>query len=155
MTKADVRQLVADGFTVGSHSHAHVPMNVFGSYDEFEEEIAESCRAIGDLTGQREVPFSSPFYEAGIDPARLERTVAAHGFVGLTSSTGASDGVRCLVNRVSLDSPVGTGGPGASRSNVRMLLPEAYGKELIASALRRPRLPGQRGEAPILMTVPQ
>jgi peptidoglycan/xylan/chitin deacetylase (PgdA/CDA1 family) len=150
MTEGNITQLVADGFTVGSHSRFHAPMNAYGSYDEIEEEIVESCKAIRDLTGQREVPFAFPFSEAGVDPDRLERTVAAHEFVGLTFGTGGlRRGPSCLVNRVAMDSPTGTGGPGPPRSNVRMLLREAYGKQVIASALRWPRLQVSRTRHPV------
>ena len=150
MTEGDIKQLVADGFTVGSHSRSHAPMEAYGSYHEIEEELVESCRAIRDLTGQREVPVAFPFSEAGVDPDRLERTVAAHDFVGLTFGTGGlRRGPHCLVNRVAMDSPTGTGGPGSPRSNVRMLLREAYGKQLIVSALRRPRLQANGAGHPV------
>jgi hypothetical protein len=146
MTGAEVGQLVADGFTVGSHSRAHVPMETYRSYDEIEEEIVDSCRAVRDITGQPEVPFAFPFSQAGVDPDRLEQTVSTHDVVGLAFGTGGLGvGPKSLVNRVTMDSPRNCGNRDEPRSNVNKLIQEAYGKQLMSSALRW-SLPQAKGE---------
>ena len=90
LTRAQLRQLHADGFTIGAHSCSHRRLQELPR-EAAEQEIIESCRIVREITGQASVPFAFPYYGAGLDRAWLAGLRARHDFVGLFFDTG---GVR-------------------------------------------------------------
>jgi len=90
LTTEQLRQLHADGFTIGAHSCSHRRLQDLSRVDA-EHEIVESCRIIRDITGERKVPFAFPYFGGGLDRAWLAGLRARHDFIGLFFDT---DGVR-------------------------------------------------------------
>jgi peptidoglycan/xylan/chitin deacetylase (PgdA/CDA1 family) len=82
-----IRQLRANGFTIGAHSRSHRWLQDLPR-DEAAQEIVESCRIIRDLTGQASVPFAFPYFGGGIDRAWLAQLRQQHDFIGLFFDTG-------------------------------------------------------------------
>jgi peptidoglycan/xylan/chitin deacetylase (PgdA/CDA1 family) len=90
LTTAQIRQLHADGFTIGAHSRTHRRLQQL-SRAEAEGEIVESCRAIRDITGQASVPFAFPYFGGDLDRTWLGRVREQNDVVGLFFDT---DGLR-------------------------------------------------------------
>jgi peptidoglycan/xylan/chitin deacetylase (PgdA/CDA1 family) len=90
LTSQQLRQLHADGFTIGAHSRSHRRLQDLPRADA-EREIVESCRIVRDITGQPNVPFAFPYFGGGLDRAWLAGIRAQHDFIGLFFDT---DGVR-------------------------------------------------------------
>jgi peptidoglycan/xylan/chitin deacetylase (PgdA/CDA1 family) len=86
LTAAQIRQLHADGFTIGAHSCTHQLLQDL-PLEAAEQEIVQSCRIIRDLTGQDSVPFAFPYTAAGFDRAWLAGLRRQHPFIGLFFST--------------------------------------------------------------------
>jgi peptidoglycan/xylan/chitin deacetylase (PgdA/CDA1 family) len=90
LTTQQIRQLQADGFTIGAHSRSHRRLQQL-SRDDAEREIVESCRAIRDITGQATVPFAFPYFGGDLDRSWLAQLRQQHDFIGLFFDT---DGLR-------------------------------------------------------------
>jgi peptidoglycan/xylan/chitin deacetylase (PgdA/CDA1 family) len=90
LTTQQLRQLHADGFTIGAHSCSHRRLQELSRSDA-EHEIVESCRIVRDITDQLNVPFAFPYFGGGLDRAWLARLREQHDFIGLFFDTG---GVR-------------------------------------------------------------
>jgi peptidoglycan/xylan/chitin deacetylase (PgdA/CDA1 family) len=90
LTTAQIRQLHADGFTIGAHSRSHRRLQQL-SRAEAEREIVESCHAIRDITGQASVPFAFPYFGGDLDRTWLGRLREQNDVVGLYFDT---DGLR-------------------------------------------------------------
>jgi len=90
LTTAQIRQLHADGFTIGAHSRTHRRLQQL-SRAEAELEIVESCRAIRDITGQASVPFAFPYFGGDLDRTWLGQVREHNDVVGLFFDT---DGLR-------------------------------------------------------------
>jgi peptidoglycan/xylan/chitin deacetylase (PgdA/CDA1 family) len=90
LTTQQIRQLHADGFTIGAHGRNHRWLQDLPQ-DEAEREIVESCRIVRDITGQASVPFAFPYFGGGLDRAWLAGIRARHDFIGLFFDT---DGLR-------------------------------------------------------------
>ena len=110
-----VRQLAADGFTVGGHGIAHLPLHRMDS-DQLEREVVTSCQIVRDLTGQARVPFAFPYHGKGIDRGMLAGLRERHPFIELIFDTGhLRREVPFVVNRVWADPPPADG---ARRTNL-------------------------------------
>jgi peptidoglycan/xylan/chitin deacetylase (PgdA/CDA1 family) len=90
LTTQQIKQLHADGFTVGAHSRSHRRLQQL-SPAEAEREIVESCQAIRDITGQASVPFAFPYFGGDLDRTWLAQLRARHDVIGLFFDT---DGLR-------------------------------------------------------------
>ena len=90
LTTQQIKQLHADGFTIGAHSRSHRRLQQL-SREDAEGEIVESCRAIRDITGQATVPFAFPYFGGDLDRAWLGQLRAQHDVIGLYFDT---DGLR-------------------------------------------------------------
>jgi len=100
LTATQIRELHAEGFTIGAHGRDHRWLQDL-SLAEAEREIVDSCRVIRDLTGQREVPFAFPYFGGGIDRGWLARLRQQHEFIGLFFDTdGLREDVPFVVQRV-------------------------------------------------------
>jgi peptidoglycan/xylan/chitin deacetylase (PgdA/CDA1 family) len=99
-TAAQIRQLRADGFTIGAHSCSHRWLQDL-SPDEARHEIVESCRIVRDITGQSTVPFAFPYFGGGLARTWLADIRNTHDFVGLFFDTdGLREDVPFVVQRV-------------------------------------------------------
>ena len=90
LTRAQIRALHADGFTIGAHSRSHRYLGDL-SPQEAEAEIVESCRVIQEITGQASVPFAFPYFGGRLDRAWLGDLRRRHEMIGLYFDT---DGLR-------------------------------------------------------------
>ncbi|MBM3144314.1 MAG: hypothetical protein FJ010_04935 [Chloroflexi bacterium] len=106
LTIAQIRQMHAEGFTIGAHTKTHRKLMDL-SDAEIEEEIVESCRAIQEITGQEIVPFSFPHSAFGIDRGLLFSIFVRYPFVGLLFDTrGVRKDESFIVNRVWAERPI-------------------------------------------------
>jgi peptidoglycan/xylan/chitin deacetylase (PgdA/CDA1 family) len=104
-----VRQLAADGFTIGGHGIAHLPLQRMGS-DQLEREVVTSCRIVRELTGQASVPFAFPYHGKGIDRDMLAGLRERHPFIELIFDTGdLRRDAPFIVDRVWADPPPADG----------------------------------------------
>lgn len=86
MTKEQIRQLHADGFTIGAHTRSHPKLAAL-STEQIETEIVESAREIQAITGAGHVHFSFPYSATGIDRQTLADIRARYSFLGLFFDT--------------------------------------------------------------------
>ena len=100
LTTEQIRQLHADGFTIGAHSCSHPRLQELARADA-EREIVESCRIIRDITGQQSVPFAFPYFGGGLDRAWLAGLREQHDCIGLFFDTnGVCEDEPFVVQRV-------------------------------------------------------
>jgi peptidoglycan/xylan/chitin deacetylase (PgdA/CDA1 family) len=90
LTTAQIRQLHAEGFTIGAHGRSHRWLQDLPRA-EAEHEIVDACRIVRGITGQDEVPFAFPYFGGGLDRAWLAGLREQHDFIGLFFDT---DGLR-------------------------------------------------------------
>lgn len=76
LARADVRSLVQEGMTIGSHGMRHVPWRST-SDPELEEELGGAAEAIADVAGHRVREVAFPF---GSYDRRVLAAVRRHGF---------------------------------------------------------------------------
>ena len=116
MSSAQVRQLAAEGFTIGSHGLTHLPIHRVGR-ERMEQEIVDSCSLVRDLTGQKRVPFAFPYGGSEIKRSAIAEILRRHDFVDLFFDTA---GLRCdepfIINRVWADPPPRQGETGSNLS---------------------------------------
>ena len=100
LTSEQIRQLHADGFTIGAHSCSHPRLQDLARADA-EREIVDSCRIIRDMTGQQSVPFAFPYFGGGLDRAWLAGLREQHDCIGLFFDTnGVCEDEPFVVQRV-------------------------------------------------------
>jgi peptidoglycan/xylan/chitin deacetylase (PgdA/CDA1 family) len=105
LTREQVRELLAQGFTIGAHSQRHIKLGRL-SQERAAEEILESCLAIGRMTGNAGVPFSFPNSGDGLERDFLLRLRQEHRAVGLYFDTkGLRQDRPFIVNRIWAESP--------------------------------------------------
>lgn len=86
LTTTQIRQMHAEGFTMGAHTITHRKL-IDLPIEEAETEIAESCRIVGEITGQQIIPFSFPHSAWGLDRRHLARIRDRHPEIGLLFDT--------------------------------------------------------------------
>jgi len=100
LTKTQIQQMRADGFTIGAHTLTHRKLMDLPS-EEIETEIATSCRIVGEIAGQEIVPFSFPHSAWGLDRSQLADIRTRHPKIGLLFDTkGLRKDVNFIQNRV-------------------------------------------------------
>ncbi len=100
LTSAQIRQLHAEGFTIGAHGLSHRRLQDLPRA-EAEHEIVASCRIVAELTAQPSVPFAFPYFGGGLDRAWLARLREQHGGIGLFFDTnGVREDEPFVVQRV-------------------------------------------------------
>jgi peptidoglycan/xylan/chitin deacetylase (PgdA/CDA1 family) len=100
LTTEQIRQLHADGFTIGAHSCSHRRLQDLSRADA-EREIVESCRIVRKITGQASVPFAFPYFGGGLDRAWLAGLRKQHDCIGLFFDTnGVCEDEPFVVQRV-------------------------------------------------------
>jgi peptidoglycan/xylan/chitin deacetylase (PgdA/CDA1 family) len=127
LTRAEVRRLAEDGFTVGAHSKTHATPGLL-SEDELEEEIVGSSRIVMQLTGRDRVPFAFPHSSAGVERAVLERILAAHEYIWPLFDGGLARRDEFIVNRLWADRPSGDG----TRSDLARTIQRGYYDYLVS-----------------------
>ncbi|MEX1257219.1 MAG: polysaccharide deacetylase family protein [Gemmatimonadota bacterium] len=124
MTSAEIRQLVADGFTVGAHTRRHPYLSNLADERTIEDEIVQSCEYVRDLTGQPSVPFAFPFSAGQLDRAFLERIRRENDCVGyMFDMRGLTIDRPFIVNRIGGDS---LDAVSVEESNLPHLMRRAY-----------------------------
>lgn len=130
MTRAQVKQLADEGFTIGGHTRMHWHMGSTRGEDRIEREIVESCRVAGEVTGSERVPFAFPYDAEGVDRAFLAGVLERNPFLGRLFGTGSLQlDAPFMVNRMLADSPPALG---RARSNLPGLLSGAYLNEFLS-----------------------
>ena len=97
--------MVAEGFTIGSHTRSH-PKLVQLSPIEMEAEIVASSQIVAEITGAEVVPFSFPNSGTGVERRLLADIRSRHPLLGLFFDT---KGIRLdedfILNRIWAERP--------------------------------------------------
>lgn len=127
LTRAQIREMQAEGFVFGAHTRSHPKLNTLPPPEQAAEIVA-SCRIVGEITGQDQVPFAFPFSGNGVERDFLARLRAEHPHVGLLFDTGRLRRDRPFIfHRIWVDRPA----PGiAPARNLAHWLHDAYVREL-------------------------
>ncbi|MFO0893148.1 MAG: polysaccharide deacetylase family protein [Isosphaeraceae bacterium] len=105
LTCEQIRQLAADGFTIGGHGLAHRPLQQMHP-TEIEQEIVRSCEFVREVSGQSTVPFAFPYSGEGIDRRLLGEIRERHPFLGMIFDTQSlRRELPFIVDRVAADTP--------------------------------------------------
>jgi peptidoglycan/xylan/chitin deacetylase (PgdA/CDA1 family) len=137
MTRTQLAQLHADGFTLGGHTVDHPRLARLDSASSRRRQIVESCRWVAELTGRDRVPFAFPFNGADVDCDELSDVREESGVIDLIYDTNDLMKDRdFIVNRIWGDTPVGGD---AVNSNLPGLLRRAYLFEPVRGMKRRLR----------------
>lgn len=100
LTRAQILQLHADGFTIGAHGCSHRQLSDL-SPDDAEREIVQSCRVIQEITGRQRVPFAFPYFGGWLDRGWLADVRARNDVVDLYFDTdGLREDAPFIVQRV-------------------------------------------------------
>jgi peptidoglycan/xylan/chitin deacetylase (PgdA/CDA1 family) len=100
LIRAQIRQMHAEGFTIGAHTITHRKL-IDLTPTEIEAEIADSCRSVMNITGQNIVSFSFPHSAFGLDRSLLSAIRDRHPFIGLLFDTkGIRKDVDFIQNRI-------------------------------------------------------
>ena len=86
LSKDQLRQLHAAGFTIGAHGRAHLKLQ-YMSPEAQAEEIAQSCQTVSEWLGVPQVPFAFPFSGEGVNRDMLAQLRANNPSVGLIFDT--------------------------------------------------------------------
>jgi peptidoglycan/xylan/chitin deacetylase (PgdA/CDA1 family) len=106
LTRTQIKQMRAEGFTIGAHSLSHRKLG-FIPEEELETEINSSCRGIQEISGQEVVPFSFPQSAGNVDRAKLGDLLAGNPSIGLLFDTkDLRKDVGFIVNRVWAERPL-------------------------------------------------
>ncbi len=123
MTRDQIRQVAAEGFTIGAHSTRHQRFELM-SPGQVEDDILASCEAVRQITGQSRVPFAFPYGGLTLDRDWLADLLRRHELIELFFDTGGLwHEVAFVVHRLGADSPVGCVD---DRSNLPPLLRRAW-----------------------------
>ena len=121
MSSKQVRQLAADGFTVGAHGLNHRSLEGRDP-GAIEAEIVASCEAVRAISGQARVPFAFPYRGLGVDRGILRGVLQRNRDVELIFDSGClRRDAEFVVNRVFTDAP-----PRTPESNVPSALRSAW-----------------------------
>lgn len=127
LTRQQIHQMHADGFTIGSHTRSH-PKLVQLSPIEMEAEIVASSQIVADITGAEIVPFSFPNSGTGVDRRLLADIRSRHPLLGLFFDT---KGIRLdedfILNRIWAERPAFA--KVGKQSNLPALLHNAYAEQ--------------------------
>ncbi len=126
LTLEQIRQLTADGFTVGSHTSSHAKLPLLDKR-RAAEEILESSELVREWTGQQYVPFAFPYNADEVDSDFLHHVLARGKFIRLLfgQHRRPAEGIP-VVRRMVVDPPL----PSGKKSNAPVLLQRAYREAL-------------------------
>jgi peptidoglycan/xylan/chitin deacetylase (PgdA/CDA1 family) len=86
LTRAQVREMRAEGFWFGGHTRRHAKLATIAPEDQ-DDEIRASCRLVAEITGDAQVPFAFPFSGSDVDRERLVTLRSSHPEIGLLFDT--------------------------------------------------------------------
>jgi hypothetical protein len=131
MTSDQVRQLAAEGFTIGGHTRFHWQLGRTRGHERVAHEIVESCRIAAELSGAEQVPFAFPYDASGVDREFLAVLLARNPQIGpLFGAHGLQPDEPFLVNRMLADAPPRVG---RARSNLGGLIMGGYLEEMLSA----------------------
>ena len=131
LTSEQIRQLAAEGFTVGAHGVSHIKLRLLSSQQQIESEIVTSCDSIRQVTGQKKVPFAFPYTGNGLEVTFLADLVRRYEFIELFFDLrGLHRSPPLIVNRLWVDLPDDRGG---EKTNLPRQLSEAWSQAEIWS----------------------
>ncbi len=106
LTRSQIQQMGAEGFTFGAHTLTHRKLMDLPP-EEIESEIADSCRIVGEISGQETVPFSFPHSAWGVDQGLLAAIRNQHPQIGLLFDTkGLRRDAVFIHNRIWAERPL-------------------------------------------------
>jgi peptidoglycan/xylan/chitin deacetylase (PgdA/CDA1 family) len=133
LTWTQVRELIAEGHTVGAHGLDHREFQVMQPA-EIERQVVESCNAVRAVTMKKKVPFAVPFSLDGLDRALLADIARRNPQVGRFYGTaGFMPEPSGFANRLVADAPPPSRHPG--RTSIRTRLPKKIRAALRARAV--------------------
>jgi peptidoglycan/xylan/chitin deacetylase (PgdA/CDA1 family) len=128
MSRAQVRSLAADGFTIGAHGTAHHLMGAMTA-SEARAEILAACAATAAIVPAPVVPFAFPFNGRGVDRGMLQALRQSDPHIGVFfDSRNLAPDRDFVINRLVVDDPKGST---ASASNLSGSLRRAYVNEIV------------------------
>ena len=137
MTRNQIAQLHADGFTVGAHTSDHPDLGRLADWNEVRRQVRESCDLVRGITGRTRVPFAFPFNGLNLSRGALGALRDELGSIDLMYDTNNLMKDRSfIVNRICCDPPEGASG---ERSNLPALLWRAHAFEPLRAVRRRIR----------------
>jgi peptidoglycan/xylan/chitin deacetylase (PgdA/CDA1 family) len=137
MTRDQITQLHADGFTIGAHTSDHPLLGRVGDWNEVRRQVRESCDLAREITGRARVPFAFPFNGLDLSRDALAALRDELGSIDLMYDTNNLMRDRpFIVNRIWCDTPSGATD---ARSNLPSLLWRAHAFEPLRAIKRRVR----------------
>ncbi len=137
MTRNQIAQLHADGFTIGAHTSDHPDLGRLADWNEVRRQVRESCDLVRGITGRTRVPFAFPFNGLNLSRGALAALRDELGSIDLMYDTNNLMKDRSfIVNRICCDPPEGASG---ERSNLPALLWRAQAFEPLRAIRRRMR----------------
>ncbi len=107
MSRAQIRQLAEDGFTIGAHGLNHRLLEGCDP-SAIEREMIESARVVQEITGQARVPFAFPHSGLAVEREAIARILSRNPLVDLVFDSGCLRRDRSfIVNRVFADESLG------------------------------------------------
>ncbi len=137
MTRDQIGQLHAEGFTIGAHTDNHPQLHQLGDWNDVREQIRTSCDLVRTMTGRRRVPFAFPFNGLSLSRQKLKGLMAELDSIDLMYDTNnLMRDSEFIVNRIWCDTPHGAD---RSRSNLSTLIGRAHVLEPARALKRRLR----------------
>jgi peptidoglycan/xylan/chitin deacetylase (PgdA/CDA1 family) len=137
MTREQIGQLHADGFTIGAHTSDHPVLGRVADWNEVRRQVSESCDVARAITGSARVPFAFPFNGLDLPRNALAKLRDELGTIDLMYDTNNLMRDRpFIVNRIWCDTPAGAT---TDRSNLPSLLWRAHVFEPLRAIKRRVR----------------
>ena len=128
LLRDEIRFLRDAGFTIGAHGRVHCHLAGL-PLERLEAELAGSCQAICELTGDSVVPFAFPFSGHRVDSHNLQQICHRHRHIGLLfDSRGILPSEPTTVHRISADAPPADAN--AQESTLPKLVQQAYASEI-------------------------
>lgn len=130
LTADQIKQMNADGFTIGSHGIEH---QKFSSLADplIEESIVLSCLEIKKLTNKKSIPFAFPHNADGVSRDLLRKILLNNKQVGLLfDSNGIRQEEKYLISRLNGDR---SGLSSGNKSNLPLSIKRAYIEEISKS----------------------
>ena len=129
MTKEQIEQLHAEGFTIGGHTLSHPPLWIL-TPEEAQYQIVQSCMFVRELLSAGEVPFAFPFSANGVNRSILRSVTAQNPWISAMFGSNDIDlEERYLLNRINVDEPPNE----AAGSNALWVIKKSYAAALLSS----------------------
>jgi peptidoglycan/xylan/chitin deacetylase (PgdA/CDA1 family) len=146
MTRDEIAQLHAEGFTIGTHTVDHPELQSLSCWNKIYHQISESCEYVRAITGRVRVPFAFPFTGRSVSRPQLGKLRQEIGIDLIYDTDNFVQDEPFIVNRMCSDSPHGAGG---SSSNLPQLIRAARFRHRLKGLMA---LTGFRGPSGSLRT---